>query len=136
VERKVINPWTWQDQFGFVQANAISDGNHVVYCAGQGSVDEDGKPIHEDDMAGQINQAFDNLETVLEHAGGTLSDVVRLSYYVTDVEAFFRAQEVVGPRLAQANCRPASTLLLVAGLAFPQLLVEIEATAVLGTPAS
>jgi 2-iminobutanoate/2-iminopropanoate deaminase len=136
VERKVINPWAWQDQFGFVQANAISGANRVVYCAGQASVDDDGNPIHEDDMAGQINQAFDNLETVLAQAGATLSDVVRLTYYVTSVEAFFRAQETLGPRLAQAKCRPASTLLVVAGLAFPQLLVEIEATAVLGTSAS
>jgi enamine deaminase RidA (YjgF/YER057c/UK114 family) len=55
---------------------------------------------------------------------------------VTDVEAFFRAMETIGPRLAHANCRPASTLLAVAGLAFPRLLVEIEATAVLGTSAS
>ena len=136
MERKVINPWTWQDQFGFVHANAISGGNRVVYCAGQASVDDDGNPIHEGDMAGQINQSFDNLETVLEQAGAMLSDVVRLTYYVTDVDAFFRAQETVGPRLAQAKCQPASTLLVVAGLAFPQLLVEIEATAVLGTSAS
>jgi enamine deaminase RidA (YjgF/YER057c/UK114 family) len=87
-------------------------------------------------MAGQLNQAFDNLETVLEQAGAALSDVVRLNYYVTDIEAFFRAMETIGPRLAQANCRPASTLLQVAGLALPPLLAEIEATAVLGTSAS
>jgi enamine deaminase RidA (YjgF/YER057c/UK114 family) len=136
VERKVINPWTWQDQFGYVQANAISDGNRVVYCAGQASVDDDGNPTREDDMAGQLNNAFDNLETVLQQAGATLSEVVRLSYYVTDIEAFFRAMETIGPRLAQAKCRPASTLLRVAGLALPELLVEIEATAVLGTSAS
>jgi enamine deaminase RidA (YjgF/YER057c/UK114 family) len=136
VERTVINPWTWQDQFGYVQANAISDGNRVIHCAGQASVDDDGNPIHEDDMAGQLNQAFDNLETVLAQAGAALSDVVRLNYYVTDIEAFFRAMETIGPRLAQSNCRPASTLLQVAGLALPPLLAEIEATAVLGTSAS
>lgn len=132
MERTVINPWSWQDQFGFVHANAISDGNRVIYCAGQASVDDDGNPMHEDDMAGQIKQSLDNLATVLEQAGAALSDVVRLTYYVTDIGAFFGAMETVGPRLAQAECRPASTLLAVAGLAFPQLLVEIEATAVLG----
>jgi enamine deaminase RidA (YjgF/YER057c/UK114 family) len=92
--------------------------------------------MHEGDIAGQLGQGLDNLETVLEQAGAALSDVVQLNYYVMDVEAFFRAMETIGPRLAQANCRPASTLLAVAGLAFPQLLVEIEATAVLGTSAS
>jgi enamine deaminase RidA (YjgF/YER057c/UK114 family) len=65
VERTVINPWRWQDQFGYVQANAISGGNRVIYCAGQASVDDDGEPIHEHEMAGQLNRAFDNLETVL-----------------------------------------------------------------------
>ena len=136
MERKVINPWSWQDQFGYVQANAVSGGNRVIHCAGQASVDDDGNPMHEGDMAGQLDLSLNNLETVLEQAGATLSDVVRLNYYVTDIEAFFGAMETVGPRLGQANCRPASTLLAVAGLALPSLLVEIEATAVLEAPAS
>lgn len=131
MERTVINPWRWQDEFGYVQANAISDGNRVIHCAGQASVDDDGNPMHEDDMAGQLGQSFDNLETVLEQAGAALSDVVRLNYYVTDIQAFFGAMETIGPRLAQSNCRPASTLLQVARLALPPLLAEIEATAVL-----
>lgn len=133
MERTVINPWTWQDQYGYVQANAISGGERVIHCAGQASVDDDGNPIHENDMTGQLDQALNNLETVLELAGAALSDVVRLNYYVMDIEAFFRAMETIGPRLAQAKCRPASTLLRVVGLALPPLLVEIEATAVLGT---
>jgi enamine deaminase RidA (YjgF/YER057c/UK114 family) len=132
----VINPWTWQDQYGYVQANVISDGNRVVYCAGQASVDDDGNPMHEDDMAGQLDQSLNNLETVLGQAGATLSDVVRLNYFVTDIEAFFGAMATIGPRLGQANCRPASTLLRVSGLALPHLLVEIEATAVPGASAS
>jgi len=74
---------------------------------------------------------MDNLETVLREAGYSLSDVVRINYYTTDVDAFFEAypDEVAG-RLAEAGCQPASTLLGVTRLAFPQLMVEIEATAV------
>ena len=136
MERTVINPWTWQDQFGYVQANAVSDGNLVIHCAGQASVDNDGNPMHESDMAGQLDQSLNNLETVLEQAGATLGDVVRLTYYVTDIEAFFGAMERMGPRLARAECRPASTLVAVAGLALPPLLVEIEATAVLAASPS
>lgn len=133
MERTVINPWSWQDQYGYVQANAVSNGNRVIHCAGQASVDDDGNPIHEGDLAGQLDQALNNLQTVLEHAGAALSDVVRLNYYVLDIEAFFGAMQTIGPRLVQADCRPASTLLRVAGLALPPLLVEIEATAVLAT---
>ena len=92
MKREIINPWTWLDQFGFVQANAVADGNRVIYCAGQTSVDDDGNPARNGDMAGQLDQALDNLETVLGQAGATLADVVRLNYYVTDLEAFFRAR--------------------------------------------
>jgi enamine deaminase RidA (YjgF/YER057c/UK114 family) len=130
VERRVINPWTWQDQFGFVQANETSGVERVLHCAGQGPVDADGQPMHEGDMGAQVVQALDNLETVLNEAGFALADVVRLNYYVTDVDAFMQAGEVYGAKLAQAGARPASTMLGVARLAFPSMLVEIEATAV------
>jgi enamine deaminase RidA (YjgF/YER057c/UK114 family) len=129
MERRIVNPWTWQDQFGFVQANEASGVERVLLCAGQTSVDPDGQPLHEGDMGAQVGQALDNLETVLREAGFALADVIRLNYYVTDVDAFIAAGETYGAKLAQAECRPASTLLGVARLAAPQLLVEIEATA-------
>jgi enamine deaminase RidA (YjgF/YER057c/UK114 family) len=130
MERRTVNPWTWQDKFGYVQANEASGVERVLLCAGQTSVDADGQPLHEGDMGAQLGQALDNLEAVLSEAGFELADVVRLNYYVTDVDAFVEAGEVYGARLAQAGCWPASTLLGVARLAIPSLLVEIEATAV------
>jgi enamine deaminase RidA (YjgF/YER057c/UK114 family) len=130
MQKTVVNPWTWQDQLGFVQANHISGGEQMLVCAGQTSVDADGAPLHEGDMGAQIGQALDNLETVLREAGFELADVVRLNYYVTDVDAFIQAGETYASRLAEAGCRPASTLLGVARLAFPPLMVELEATAV------
>jgi enamine deaminase RidA (YjgF/YER057c/UK114 family) len=130
MERRIVNPWTWQDQWGFVQANETSGVERVLLCAGQASVDTDGQPLHEGQMGAQIAQALDNLESVLSEAGFALADVVRLNYYVTDVDAFIQAGEVYGAKLAQAGCRPASTLLEVSRLALPPLLVEIEATAV------
>ena len=129
MERRVVNPWTWQEQFGFVQANEISGVERTLVCAGVASVDPDGQPLHDGDMGAQVNQALDNLETLLGEAGFALADVVRLNYFVTDVDAFFAAGEIYGPRLAQAGCKPASTLLGVSRLALPPLLVEIEATA-------
>ena len=131
MERRIINPWTWQDQFGFVQANEVSGEQRTLICSGQTSVDADGSPVHVGDMAGQINQALDNLETVLGEAGFKMSDVMRLNYYTTDVDGFLEAAEMAGRRLGESGCRAASTLLGVTRLAFPELLVEIEATAVL-----
>ncbi len=82
-------------------------------------------------MGAQVAQALDNLETVLREAGLTLADVVRLNYYTADVERFLpEGAPVLGARFAESGCRPASTLLGVARLARPELLVEIEATAV------
>src|SRR5687768_8310274 len=62
---KAVNPWTWQDQFTFSQAVDVSAAGRVVYCAGQTSVDGDGKVLHAGDMGAQLAKAFDNLETVL-----------------------------------------------------------------------
>jgi enamine deaminase RidA (YjgF/YER057c/UK114 family) len=124
-----INPWTWQDQFGFSQAVAVPPDARWVFCAGQGAASSEGATLHEGDMGGQVTQAFDNLEVVLEEAGSGLSHVVRLNYYTTDVDALLGVWNLVVERLDKASCRPASTLLGVARLAFPEMLVEIEATA-------
>jgi enamine deaminase RidA (YjgF/YER057c/UK114 family) len=129
MEREIVNPWTWQDARGFVQANAVAGAERIVFCAGQVSVDADGTPLHAGDMRGQIGQALDNLEAVLREAGLGLGDVMRLTYYVTDLEAFAGARDVLAERLQAGGCRPAATLLHVSGLAFPGLMIEIEATA-------
>jgi len=127
MERQVVNPWSWQDRFGFVQATEVAGAERILYCAGQTSVDENGRPAYVGDMEGQVGQALDNLETVLREAGFAVSDIVRVTIYVTDVDAYRQAAPALGARLGG---RYASTLLGVARLALPELLVEIEATAV------
>ncbi len=131
MERRNVNPWTWQDQFGFSQAIEVTGAERVLFCAGQTSSGPDGATLHPDDMRGQTEAALDNLETVLREAGMSLADVVRLTYYVTDMDRYFaEGAEVVGERLAAAGVQPASTLLGISRLAFPDLLIEVEATAV------
>ena len=130
MERRAVNPWAWQDEFDFSQAIEVSGTQRVVYCAGQTSVDADGRPLHPGDMEAQFHQALDNLEQVLAEAHLTLKDLVRLNYYVTDVPAFLTVVPKVGVRLKAADCKPASTLLEISALAWPELLIEIEATAV------
>jgi enamine deaminase RidA (YjgF/YER057c/UK114 family) len=79
-------------------------------------------------MREQVMMAFENLRTVLEAAGMTIADIVRLTVYTTDVDALLAdygsAAEALAPNL------PAMTLIGVSRLAFPELKVEIEATAV------
>ena len=130
MEHRIINPTTWQDAYGFVQGHEVSGAQRVLFCAGQTSNDADGNPLHAGDIRAQINQAFDNLETVLKQAGFSLADVVRLNYYTTDVDLLLQNWDALTSRLDAAGCRPASTLLGVTRLAFPGWLIEIEATAV------
>lgn len=129
-QTKLVNPWKWQDNFGFSQAIDVRQAGRVLYCAGQTSVDAAGAPLHAGNMAAQLTQAFDNLETVLKAAGLTLGHVVRLNYYTRDVPAFLQAAGLYGARLRAAGAQPAGTLLGVASLFHPDILVEIEATAV------
>ncbi|AKD54058.1 RidA family protein [Spirosoma radiotolerans] len=129
MQKSIINPWHWQDQLGYAQAVEIPQATHTLYCAGQAAMDADGRPV-ETDMSGQINLSFDNLETVLQQANYSLANVVRLNFYTTSLGQFFAAYGQVMDRLAAVGCAPASTLTEVNALAFPQLMVEIEATAV------
>lgn len=128
MEKEVINPWKWQDQLGFVQANLITGAEKMLVCSGQTSVDDNGQPMHPGDMSAQVGQALDNIETVLKQAGMSVENIVRLNVYTTDVDAFLQGFGVITNRLANANF--ASTLLGVQRLAFPELMVELEATAV------
>ena len=129
MDRRLINPWTWQEQFGFNHGHEVTGAERTLYLAGQVSLDDDGQLVHEADMVGQINKSIDNIEAVLEAAGMTLANVVRLNIYTTDVDGLLENAAALG-RLNAAGCQYTSTLLGVARLAFPELLVELEATAV------
>jgi len=81
-------------------------------------------------MRGQIGMALDNLEAVLAEAGMTLANVVRLNTYTTDVDETLASFEVLETRLGAASVTPAMTLLGVTRLFLPELMIELEATAV------
>lgn len=74
--------------------------------------------------------ALDNLERVLEEADMTLVNIVRLTIYTVDVDSLIQNMDVLGERIGAAGVKPAETLLGINRLAFPELLVELEATAV------
>lgn len=126
---RAINPWKWQDAFGFSQGVEVTGAVRWLVCSGQTSVDADGNPLHVGDMTAQLRQAFDNLEAVLQGGGMTLANVVRLNYYTTNVSAYLQASGEVARRFAGHAPPPAGTLLGVAALFHPDILVEIEATA-------
>jgi enamine deaminase RidA (YjgF/YER057c/UK114 family) len=130
MERTSVNPWEWSLNMGFSQGEAVSGHTRTLFCAGQTSVNEEGAPQHPGDMAAQVSLALDNLESILQQAGMGLANVVRLNIYTTDVDAFLEHYGDLVARTKAADVVPSSTLLGVTRLAFPELMVEIEATAV------
>ena len=131
MQQRKVNPWSWQDQYGFSQGVDVTQSSRILYCAGQTSTDENGNTVAPGDMRAQTDRALDNLLTYLREAGLALENVVRLNTYVTDVDTFFReGAPVVGQRFGAAGIQPAATLLGVSRLAFADLLIELEATAV------
>jgi enamine deaminase RidA (YjgF/YER057c/UK114 family) len=129
MERRIINPWSWQDAQGWSWGIEVRDARSTLYCSGQVPTDASGRVLHAGDMRAQIGAALDNLETVLKSAGYALSDVVRIDYYATDVDAVMKHWDVVASRLVAAGCRAGGVLLGVTRLAHPDLAIEIQAIA-------
>ena len=129
MKREAINPVDWSLRFGFNQGELIEGHSKMLFCSGQVSMDASGAPQHADDLRAQMVLAMENLEAILDKAGMTLSNVVRLTIYTTEVDEAFKNFDAILSRLDAANVKPAQTLLGVARLGLPQLKVEIEATA-------
>ncbi len=116
--------WAWDDRLPFVQGKQI--GN-LIYVSGQVALDPDGKLVGEGDIRVQTRQAMENIKTVLAAAGAGLRDIIKMTGFITDADKYREMSEVRSEILA--GHRPASTLVVVKALAFPGLMVEMEAIA-------
>ncbi|OLT08648.1 enamine deaminase RidA [Pseudonocardia sp. CNS-004] len=130
MQRMAVNPVTWSVEMGFNQGEVVSGNTRTLFCSGQTATDADGKPRHDGDMAAQLALSIDNLEAVLGEAGMSLSNLVRLGVYTTDVDLLFQHYGVLASRLGAARVAPTTTMLGVPRLALPDLMVELEGTAV------
>jgi enamine deaminase RidA (YjgF/YER057c/UK114 family) len=130
IERTAINPVPWSLELGFNQGELVSKYTRTLYCSGQTAMNADGKPQHDGDLPAQLELSLDNLEAVLTEAGMSLTNLVRLNVYTTDVDLLFPHYGVLAGRLAAAGVAPTTTMLGVTRLAIPGQLVELEATAV------
>ena len=109
--------------------HVVKTGN-TIYLAGQVPQDESGQVVGRGDITAQATQVFENVGKALAAGGATFADLVKITVYITDS----RYREPVGEvrrRYIQSDF-PASTLVVVAGLALPEYLLEIEGIAVIG----
>lgn len=109
-------------------AHAVKAGN-TIWVSGQVAWDMECKAMCKGDMAGQAEIAYEHLRKVLEAAGATLNDVVLLNFYVKDMEAFHNETGPIRKKYF-GNYRPPATAVEIKRLYDPDLLIEIEAVAV------
>ncbi|MFD4023364.1 RidA family protein [Streptomyces sp. NPDC058576] len=114
---------------------SVATGSKLVFLAGQVARDADGRPVGQGDFAAQVEQCYLNISTALAAIGGSFDDVAKLTVYVVDwsPEKMPLLGEGVGRAAAKLGIDPVKpiTLLGVAALGEPDLLVEVEATAVI-----
>jgi len=113
----------FEDAIGYSRAVAAGD---LIFVSGCTSM-VDGEVRHEGDMARQAEQALLNVSQALEPFGASLADVVQTRLYVTDISRWAEAGEA--HRIAFGDLRPAASMVQVAALIDPRLLVEVEAVA-------
>lgn len=129
MKRTAVNPSSWSVKLGFDQAELVEGHRRELVCSAQDAVDANGNSRHPGDMAAQLGLALDNLEEVLAGADMTLANVVRLNFYTTDMNTLLQHFPIVNERFESTGERFATTLLGVASLAGPDLVVALEATA-------
>ncbi|RLJ72604.1 RidA family protein [Pedobacter alluvionis] len=128
MEKREINPWTWQDARSYSQAVEVRNVESTLYISGQTAINDDG--ISSDaDIRSQLVQTIENLEKVIHCAGYEMKNIVRLNIYTTESTALFENFDVLQAWIIKNKIKQASTVFEVKSL-FETLKVELEATVV------
>lgn len=128
MEKKIINPWQWQDSRSYVQALDVQNVKGTLYVSGQTAIDADGKSSN-DDMKSQLIQSLQNLEKVIVDSDYECKNIVRLNIYTTSTDELFTCFDIFQSWIEKHGIKQSSTLLEVKSL-FETLKVEVEATVV------
>jgi 2-iminobutanoate/2-iminopropanoate deaminase len=111
----------------YSQGVKVTGAQSLLFLAGQVAYDKDGNVAHRGDFKAQARECFKALKSLVEAQGGTLSNIVKLNTYLTDIR--YRADLVPVREEFFGKKGPASTLVAVPSLAHPDYLIEIEAIA-------
>jgi len=132
MERTSINPTSWGQAAHMDQGEVVQGTTRTLRCSGQVSLHDDPEAengyavTHPDDMRAQIQDAFGHLDSLLEGAEMTRSNIVGLRFFTTNMDAFVANYDVYVEWIAPAGIRPPMSLLGISRLAVPGLLIEIE----------
>ena len=125
---RYLNPQTLSVPTGYSHVAEISSGR-TVYIAGQVALDKSGSVVGKGDFAAQATQVFENLKLALASVDATFDNVVKVNTYVTDMSQLQTLRDIRARYYGKVA--PASTLVEIGKLANPDLMIEIEAVAVL-----
>lgn len=128
MEKRIINPWQWQNERSYVQAVEVKQVQGTLYVSGQAAVKADGQSST-DDMRTQLILALQNLEEVISEAGYETKGIVRLNIYTTSSAELFACFDELQTWVDKNGIKQATTLLEVKSL-FETLKIELEATVV------
>ena len=128
MEKRIINPWQWQDERSYVQAVEVKGVTGTLFVSGQAAVLPDGQSSTAD-MKTQLIQAIQNLEQVISEAGYECQNIVRLTVYTTSSAELWPQFPILQEWIAKHDIKQALTFLEVKSL-FETLTVELEATVV------
>jgi enamine deaminase RidA (YjgF/YER057c/UK114 family) len=130
--RRITSGTEWESQVGYSRAVRVeSTGGNRVLVSGTTATDDDGNVCAPGEPAEQTRIALENVADALREANSGLDDVVRTRLYVTDIEMWKAVGAVHGDVFG--DVQPASTLIEVGALIEPELVVEIEAEAVVNS---
>lgn len=125
-----LNPEGMHANPAYSQAVTVEGNAKTIYVGGQNAVNAEGQVVGAGDMAAQTEQILANMETVLAAAGASLHDVIKWNIYVVQGHDFMPGYAVFLQKWGTSAQPPAVTAAIVAGLANPDFLLEIEAIAV------
>jgi 2-iminobutanoate/2-iminopropanoate deaminase len=125
--KKVIAPINLHRPFGYAHAIQI---DNTIYISGQIPLDQEMNVVGKNDIAAQTETVYENLKKVVEEAGGTMTHIVMLNIYCTDIEAFDKKTRHLRKKYF-GNYYPATTAVEVKRLYRPDFMIEMEAVAVL-----
>jgi len=125
--KKVITPKTLHRPFGYAHAIQI---DNTIYISGQIPLDQELNVVGKDDIAVQTERVYENLKKVVEDAGGSMSNIVMLNIYCTDIEAYDKKTKHLRKKYF-GDYYPAITAVEVKRLYRPDFMIEVEAIAVL-----
>jgi len=128
MEKRIINPWEWQNERHYVQAVEVTQVQGTLYCSGQAAIFPDGTPS-DADMKTQFLMAIENLEKLISESGYDPTNIVRLTIYTTAHDEFFANLDTLGEFIKKHDIRSSVSAIEVTSLT-DTLKIELEATVV------